>query len=525
MLTYFLKNGTIVDGSGDEPVKGNVGILRDRIAYVGEKDMPAVNIIDAEGLVIAPGFIDTHGHSEFTALADGRMEGKVSQGITTEINGNCGMSAAPLYGEALERRESDLNGLGIKERWSTVSEYFHILKNKGISTNFATLCGHGNIRASVDGYKDISPDRTAMLKMKRLLYDAVREGAAGLSTGLIYPPGVYSDTEELIELCKALKRLAPSGGMIYASHMRSEGDNLTEAIEEAVKIGTESDVSVHISHIKTAGRENWHKADMAIQLMDSARNAGVRLTCDRYPYIAGSTDLDSMLPAWAYEGGTEEELKRLQNETEIKRIKKEIGSRDDNSWKEIYISSVKNNESKWMEGENLFDISAKMKREPLDALIEILIKERLMVGAVFFSMSEENLRKFLALPYLMIGSDSSARSSSGITCSGKPHPRGFGAFPRFIGRYARDEGLFTLPEAVRKITSLPAETFGIKERGVLKEGYFADITVFDYKTIADRATFKEPYKKAMGIEHVFINGAIAYSNNELTGNYPGRILK
>lgn len=522
MLDYLIKNSIVVDGSGSEPIEANIGISGDRIAYIGKNEIPAENIIDAKGLVVSPGFIDTHGHSEFTLLADGRAEGKLSQGITTEINGNCGLSAAPLFGEAFEQRESDLNELSIKERWSGFREYFNILKKRGIAINFATLCGHGNLRASVMGYKNTAPDEKSLNKMKELLSDAIKDGAKGLSTGLIYPPGVYSATEELIELCFSLFSHHPS--LIYASHMRNEGDKLIEAISEVVRIGGESGVNVHISHIKTMGEQNWHKADSAIELMENARKSGITLTCDRYPYIAASTDLDSILPSWVYEGGVEEELKRLKDKDAVWKIKAGFERVGDSYWQGIYVSSVTKSINKWMEGNSLFDIALKTGRSPVDALLDILIDERTRVGAIFFSMNEDNLIKFLSLSYAMIGSDSSARSYSGPTRKGIPHPRGFGSFPAFIGRYARDKGIMPLSEAIRKATSLPALTFGLNNRGILREGFYADIVVFDYERIIDRATFKEPYTKPEGIIYVFVNGSLALKEGRITGGLKGRIL-
>ncbi len=523
MLDYLIKNGILVDGSGLKPIETNIGISGDRVAYIGKNEIRAENVIDAKGLVVSPGFIDTHGHSEFTLLVDGRAEGKLSQGITTEINGNCGLSAAPLYGKAFEQRESDLNELLIKERWSGFREYFDILKKRGLAINFATLCGHGNLRASVMGYKDTAPDEKSLNKMKELLSEAIKQGAKGISTGLIYPPGVYSTTEELIELCLSLVSHHPS--LIYASHMRNEGDNLIEAISEVVRIGKESGVNVHISHIKTMGEQNWHKADRAIEVMENARKSGITLTCDRYPYIAASTDLDSVLPPWVYEGGIKEELKRLKDKDAAWKIKAGFEHADDRYWQGIYVSSVTKSINKWMEGNSLFDIALKTGRSPVDTLLDILIDERTRVGAIFFSMNEDNLIKFLSLPYTMIGSDSSARSYSGPTYKGIPHPRGFGSFPAFIGRYVRDKGIMNLSEAIRKTTSLPALTFGLNNRGILREGFYADIVVFDYERIIDRATFKEPYAKPEGIIYVFVNGSLVLKEGRLTGGLEGRVLR
>ncbi|GER94413.1 hypothetical protein A45J_2174 [hot springs metagenome] len=534
MLDYLIKNGTVFDGSGSEPIETNVGISSDRIVYIGNEDISAREFIDAKGLIISPGFIDTHAHSEFTLLADGRAEGKLSQGVTTEVNGNCGLSAAPLFGEAFEHREIDLKELGIKERWSTFGEYFSILKNKGIAINFATLCGHGNIRASIIGYRDIAPDKHEMEEMKRLLVEALGHGAKGISTGLIYPPGVYSTTEELIELCKTFEGQGPlnshvdksssRSSYIYASHMRSESDELIEAIDEVVRIGKEASAHVHISHIKTAGERNWWKIDNVIKLIEKARDEGVSLTCDRYPYTAASTDLDTILPSWVYDGGVEEELRRLKDSDDLKKIKAEIGYKSEDYWKGIYISSVTKSKNKWMEGESIFDISVKLCKLPVDVLIDILIDERARVGAIFFSMNEDNLKKFLSLPYVMVGSDSSVRSFSGPTFTGKPHPRAFGSFPKFISKYVRDEGLMSLSEAIRKMTYLSATTFGLKKRGLIKEGFYADITVFDYERIIDRSTYREPFKMSEGIAYVFVNGTMALREGEFTGDLSGRII-
>jgi N-acyl-D-amino-acid deacylase len=523
MIDYLIINGSVTDGSGSETRRANVGIEGDRIVYIGPDSAPASHVIDAAGMIVCPGFIDTHSHSEFTLMADGRAQGKLAQGVTTEINGNCGLSAAPLFDEAAARREADQEEFGVTERWSTFEEYFGYLEQKGCGLNFATLCGHGNIRASVMGYRDGKPSSDEMGRMKELLTEAIKSGARGLTTGLIYPPGVYSDTEEIIELARTAFGLDSS--VIYATHMRSEGAGLVESIEETLRIGRESGIAVHISHIKTSGEENWGKIDTALSLVEEARASGMKVTCDRYPYIASSTDLDTIVPSWAYEGGVQEELKRLRNPEIRGKIVSGLRSRSDKYWKGILISSVAKQENKWMEGGNIFDIAAKMGSRPFDAALDIIISEEARAGAIFFSMCETNLRRFLSLPYTMIGSDSSVRSFSGKTCWGKPHPRGFGSFPRFLGRYVRDEGLIELPEAIRRITSLPAGVFGLRDRGRLAQGLFADIVVFDDDAISDRATFEEPFQAADGIRHVFVNGLPAFSEGSFSGKLSGRVIR
>ncbi|HXX58399.1 MAG TPA: D-aminoacylase [Thermodesulfovibrionales bacterium] len=523
-IDILIRKGKVYDGTGGDPVDADVAVVGDRIAEVlpaGRLKDRAKTVIEAEGLSVAPGFIDTHAHSEFTLLADNRAEGKVLQGITTEINGNCGLSSAPLLGDAAKYRETDLRELGIKERWATFGEYFRLLEERGLVINFATLAGHGNIRASVVGYDERSPEGEEEARMCGLLRNAVREGAIGLSTGLIYPPGVYAETEELIGLSRCISAL------LYTSHMRSEGDALIESIEETLRIGRAAGIAVHISHIKTGGRENWQKIDRAVTLLDEARSGGMSVTADRYPYTASSTDLDAVLPSWTYAGGAEAEMRRLEDEALKTRIRDEVLSEHptDDYWKSITLSSLNRESNKWMEGRTLSDIAERVGRRPVEFLFDILLEERLRVGAIFHSMNEDNLRRFLSLPYVMIGSDSSARSSDGPTHRGKPHPRGFGTFPRFIGRYVRDEKQMSVSEAIHKATMLPAETFGLTERGQIRKGFIADLVVFDEERIIDRATFEEPFLKPEGISYVFVNGSPAVREGSQTGVMSGKILR
>lgn len=523
-INFLVKNG-IVFQHGDHSAafrKADIAVEGDRIKAIGDlSGIKANKIIDAEGLYISPGFIDTHAHSEFSLLADGRAEGKISQGVTTEINGNCGLSAAPLYGEALERREAELNALGIKERWHTFDEYFDILSKRETALNFATLAGHNNLRASAAGYSDKDPSKAEMSKMIALLKDAIDSGAKGLSTGLIYPPGCYSGRAEIIELARTT---AEYGG-IYTTHMRDEGDKLLDALDEVLYIAEEAEIPAHISHLKTSGEKNWNKLKEVYEKIEKAHKSGISVTCDRYPYTASSTDLDALLPSWVYEGGHKEELRRIKNEQA--RLKREIsGTFPENScWEIVRISSVNSDRNKWMEGRSLLDISRSLEKSPIDALFHILIEEDLNVGAIFFFMSDENLKSILQRPYTMIGSDSSARSFDGITAAGKPHPRGFGSFPRVLSKFVREENVLTLSEALYKMTVLPAKTFGIKERGSIKEGYFADMVVFDPDKVADLADFDEPFKKPDGIYHVFVNGTPVMLDSEFTGARPGRILR
>jgi len=537
-VDILIKNGLVFDGTNSEPYKTDIGISGNKIVFFDKGDTgkpPQCNlgnrskgrkrferVINADGLSVAPGFIDTHSHSEFTLLADPRAEGKICQGITTEINGNCGISAAPLYGEVLDRRREDLRELGIRERWSTFKEYFQILFKRGVAINFASLVGQGNIRSSVVGYKDKELTASERKKMCTLLRESIREGSIGLSTGLIYPPGIYSNTEELVEIAGCCKNL------IYTSHMRSEGDRLIESVEETIRIGKEAGINIHISHIKTNGEKNWHKIDNAIALIEESQREGVSLTCDRYPYTASSTDLDTILPSWTYSGGTEAELKRLKNSKLRENMTRQILSEHPSKsyWRKVSISSVTSERNKWMEGRSVYEIARIRRRGPIDIIFEILIEEKLKVSAIFSSiMYEGNLKRFLSLPYCMIGTDSSARSFSGISCKGRPHPRGLGSFPRFLGRYVRNKGLMGMSEAIRKITMLPAKTFGLNKRGVIHKGAFADIVIFDHAKIIDRATFDRPFLRPEGIYYVLVNGLPAMWEGELTGSRSGRILR
>jgi N-acyl-D-amino-acid deacylase len=384
------------------------------------------------------------------------------------------------------------------------------------------LAGHGNIRGSVVGYENREPTDEELSGMKSLLNQAIQEGCIGLSTGLIYPPGIYSQTEELTELGRVLRR----HDLPYASHMRSEGASLLESISEVISIGEGAGIKVHISHIKTAGSQNWGKADAAISILEEARNRGIGITCDRYPYIASSTDLDSILPSWAFEGGNEQELERIADKEGRDRLRAELLSQagDSSYWKRVVVSSVVSEKNKWMEGKTIAQISEKFEHDEVETLFSILNEERLRVGAIFLSMSEENLRKFLALPYCAIGSDSSARCFDGPTRIGKPHPRTFGTFPRFFGKYVRDEKIMPLSRAVYRATLLPATIFGLADRGQLKKGMFADIVIFDPASIKDSATFGSPYNTPTGIPYVLVNGVPAVWDGKVTGARSGRML-
>lgn len=523
-LDYLIKGGMVIDGTGrSESVKVmDMGIHGDRIAVIGQGlDLQAEVIIDARGLCVSPGFIDSHTHSEFTLMADGRAQGKTAQGVTTEINGNCGLSAAPMFGEVWQKRYEQMKWAAIEEGWHSFEEFFHHLQQQGIAVNYATLVGHGNLRGSCLGYANRKPEDAEIKTMARMLRESLRAGAFGFSTGLTYSPGVYADTDEIAALGKEVMHMKS----LYATHMRSEGDKLLESIDEAIAIAEACNAHLHISHLKTSGSQNWWKIDRMLDRLNQFYGQKKAVSCDRYPYAASSTDLDILLPPWVFEGGDEAAVNRLINKRAV--IRQEVLEEhiEENFWKEVLISGVHSDKNKWMQGMNLAVLAEKLSKEPVDVFLDMLTIEKLRVGAIFFSMNEDNLRRILKLPYVVIGSDSSARSFDGMTAKSLPHPRGFGTFPRVLGRYVRQEGLLTLCEAIHKMTGLTAGIFGLEKRGFIREGYFSDLTIFDKDTILDKADFTNPFLPPEGIHFVFVNGEPVVYKGVLQDRRPGRILK
>jgi len=505
----------VIDGSGGKPRRGDVGVRKGRIAALG--DLPssrARRTIRAEGCFLAPGFIDIHSHSDYSLLVDPRAESKIRQGVTTEVVGNCGSSAAPLYGEKRARAKDQNRPLSLG--WFTLGGYRRRLREKGTAVNVATLTGHGNLRGSVIGYGTRPPSRGEMKKMLSLLDRSMEEGSRGLSTGLIYPPGIYAGFREL----KELAALAARRGGIYSTHLRSESDRVEEAVGEAIRVAEAAGASLQISHLKTQGRRNWHRIENCLRRIESARSLGGNVHCDRYPYTASSTGLDILLPDWTYEGGNQAELARLSDPRLRKRITKGIVWTD---WEAAVISRLSGKRNRWMEGKSVADVARRRRQKPSDCLLDILREERLVIEALFFSMSDENLRKIVSRPYCMIGSDASAKSIRGPLSGGKPHPRAFGAFPRALREFA-GKGMLTWEEAVHKMTGLPAGKLGLADRGAIRTGAAADLVVFDAKRIADRATYADPHRYPLGIEYVIVNGEIVVEKGWHTGKLPGKFL-
>ncbi|MCS7373634.1 MAG: D-aminoacylase [archaeon GB-1845-036] len=522
----IILNGKIYDGTGNPWFYADIGILNGKIETIGKlKNSNGKYIIDALGLAVSPGFIDIHSHSDFTLLVDPRGLSKIHQGVTTEIVGNCGSSAAPMNDFLRDYREKYLkpmfNGL-LELDWNRMREYFVKLEEKGIALNVASHVGHGTVRSCVMGYDQRKPTGRELDEMKELVAEAMEDGAVGMSTGLIYPPSCYAETEELIELAKVV---AEFNG-IYASHIRGEGETLLEAVREAIMIGEKASLPVEISHFKASGKENWGKVHEAAKLIEEARMRGVDVTADQYPYIASSTGLSALLPRWAHEGGAEKLLERLKNPDDKRRMEeymKRYVKRDPEYWSRIVISSAKKNPQ--FEGKTVKEISEILGKDPVETVFHLLIEEETMVQMVSFGMCEEDVEYVMKLPWVMVGSDGLAVSPEGVLGKGKPHPRYYGTFPRVLGIYVRERNILRLSEAIRKMTYLPAWRLGFRDRGIIREGAWADIVIFNPEKIIDAATFMDPHKFARGINYVLVNGKIVIDKGKYTGELPGKVLR
>ncbi len=527
MSSYFdliIKNGVLVDGTGKPKRVADIGIQSDKIVYIGSIGSQSYrDIIDATGCIVAPGFIDIHSHSDFFWLVSQESESKIYDGVTTEICGNCGLSAFPLNDQLLESKRKGFSKFGLEINWKSAEDFFKRADQANSSINRGFLVGHGNIRASVIGYEDREPDNKELARMENELRDAMESGAFGMSSGLVYPPGCYAKTSELVRLCSIVRKYDG----IYATHMRDEGDEVEAALNETINISKESGVKTQISHIKTWGENNWWKIDKIKELLECARSKDIDITCDRYPYVAAATDLDIILPSWVYEGGTAEEKRRLRDPVCRNRITNEMEHKCLNQefWGTIMISSVFNKEKRGYEGKTIAEISKTLEIPPLEFVLDFLYEEDCKVSVIFFSMSEENLARILKWDFVMIGSDSSLRSLKGVLNYGKPHPRSYGTFSRVIRKYVNETPVLSIEEAIYKMTGMPAQKLQLKDRGILKEGCFADITIFDQDTIAERATFAQPHNYSQGIKYVIVNGKMTINNGKHDGTVNGAILR
>jgi len=525
----IIRNGRIVDGSGNPWVSGDIAITGDRIARVGKLGASqARRVIDASGLVVSPGFIDMLGQSELSLLVDSRSLSKLSQGITTEITGE-GASIAPQNVLTLAQLQPELDHYQLQANWSSLAEYFLRLEKVGTPLNLGTYGGAAQVREAVLGDADRAPSFEELEKMKALVAQAMQEGAFGVSSALIYPPGHYATTEELIELAK----IAAQYGGIYATHMRSEGESEVAAVNEALRIGREAHLPVEIFHLKVIGKPRWGLMPKIVAMIQAARDAGQDVSADMYPYIAGGTALASALPPWVGEGGTEKLLVRLADAPTRLKIKQEMATEHE-KWENLYlgsggasgvlVSGVVSPDLKKYDGQTLAKIASSQRKDPLDALFDLVLADRARTGAIYFIANEDDLRYGLKQPWTSIGLDASELSLDGPLFEPHSHPRAFGSMPRFLGNYVRDQHLLPLEQAIRKITSLPAQRERLRDRGLLKQGYFADITIFDPASIQDRATYENPTQLSQGVKYVFVNGQLEYADARLTGIKSGKIL-
>jgi dihydroorotase/N-acyl-D-amino-acid deacylase len=527
----IIKNGKIIDGSGNPWVSGDIAIRGERIAAIGHfaPAAHAKRVIDAGGLVISPGFIDMLGQSEIALLVDNRSLSKLSQGITTEITGE-GDSIAPQNKLTLASLQPDLEQqYHLKVDWTTLAGYFQRLEKEGTPLNIGTYVGAAQVREAVIGDEDRAPSPLELEQMKALVAEAMQQGAFGLSTALIYPPGHYAKTEELIELAK----VASQYGGIYGTHMRSEGQTEIAAINEALRIGREAGLPVEIFHLKVVGQARWGSMPKIVGMIQSARDAGQDVSANMYPYIAGATALASSLPPWVAEGGTEKLLQRLHDAAIREKIKKEM-TIEHPDWENLYlgsggasgvlVSGIVNPDLKQFDGQTLAQIAEAQKKDPLDALFDLVIDDKARTGAIYFIANEDDLKFGLQQPWTSLCLDANELSLDGPLFEPHTHPRAFGAMPRFLGHYIRDEHLLPLEQGIRKMTSLPAQREHLVDRGLLKQGFFADITIFDPATVRDRATYQSPAQLSEGIKYVFVNGQLEYEEGRLTGTKAGAVL-
>ncbi len=524
-MQLIIRDVQIVDGSGEPAFQGDIGIQGGRFVFVGPRCREKGETeIQGPGLVAAPGFVDIHSHSDYYLLVNPLAESKVRQGVTTEIGGNCGYSAAPVFGKVREERREvykDLFGLDLP--WEGVEEYFSHLSRQRTSVNFGLLVGHNTVRASVMYGSDREPSPEELSRMMQMVRTGIEEGALGLSTGLIYAPACFSRPMEMV----ALTREAREAGGIFAVHLRSEGNRLLEAVDEAIEVAEKAGIPLQISHLKTSGERNWQKLDDLFCRIEEAQKRGVDVTSDRYPYSASNTGLSAVLPDWAFEGGMDRIMERLKDDGVRDRIRKEIISEhpEDGYFGKIMIAAVTRPENKGFVGRKVEDCAQQEGKDPVDFVCDLLVGEQNMVDALYFTMSPDNLRRIVKKPYVMIGSDSGAKTVDGPLGEGNPHPRAYGTFPRVLQQFVREEGLLTLEEAVRKMTSDPLKRVGIHDRGLIREGFAADLVLFDLNEIRDPATYEEPKRYPEGIKRVLVNGEIVVQEGEHTGKRPGVIIR
>ncbi len=526
----IIKNGVIYDGSGSPSFVGDVAINSDTIAAIGDlKYAKGKMEIDASNNAISPGFINVQSWAGESLIEDGCSQSDIRQGVTLEVMGE-GWSSGPLNETMKKEIIEEQGDIKYNIEWNTLGEYLEFLEKKGVSTNIASYIGATTVRINVLDYQNRPPSPQELDSMKALVRQAMEEGAIGISSALIYAPASFAHTDELVELCKEVAKYQG----IYISHIRSEGDKFLEGLDELIRIAEKAQIHAEIYHLKAAGTENWHKMDLAIQKIDSARQAGLNITANMYNYTAAGTYLFATMPQWVQEGGQRAWIERLKDPVIKARLVEEmnapgkdwenflymVGSPDN-----IMLVGFKNDSLKYLTGKTLTEISELRHTMPAETIIDLVIQDNSPIAAVYFLMSEENIKKQIALPWLSFGSDEQSLAPAGNFLKTNPHPRAYGSFSRLLGKYVRDEKVITLEEAIRKLTFLPATNLKIRKRGLLKEGYFADVVVFDPAKIVDHATFANPHQYSTGVEHVFVNGQQVLKDGEHTGALPGRFVK
>ncbi|MFZ0062475.1 MAG: D-aminoacylase [Pyrinomonadaceae bacterium] len=525
----LIKGGTVYDGTGRAPRRADVAIKGDRIVAIGNlKTARARSVVDAHGLAIAPGFINMLSWSTESLIVDGRSQGEIRQGVTTQIMGE-GWSMGPLNERLKKQAVAEQDDIKFDIEWTTLAEYLRYLEKRGVSQNVASFVGATTIRQYVLGEADVQPTPAQLQEMRELVRQAMEEGALGIGSSLIYAPAFYARTEELIELCKVAARYKGK----YISHMRSEGNKWVEAVEELIRISREAGVPAEIYHIKAAGRQNWDKVDRVLALVNAARRSGLKITADMYMYTAGATGLNSSLPPWTMDGGYEALFKRLEDPATRQKIAAEASTPSD-KWENLYLAAgspdrillvgFKSEKLKPLTGKTLAEVAKVRGKDPIETIMDLILEDRSRVGTVYFLMAEENLKKELRQPWVSLGSDAASMAPEGVFLKSSTHPRAYGNFARLLGKYVREEKVISLTEAVRRLTGLPATNLGLDRRGFLRAGMFADVVVFDPATIADRATFENPHQYSVGVKHVFVNGVQVLKDGEHTGAKPGRAL-
>ena len=528
-VDVVIRGGTVYDGTGSPGRRVDVAIRGDRIARVGDfRSAQASTIVDASGLAVAPGFVNMLSWSTESLLVDGRSQGEIRQGVTTQIFGEGG-SMGPLNDAMKKRAVEQMGDIKYDITWTTLAEYLTELERRGVSQNVASYIGATTIREHVIGLEDKKPTPQQLDEMRALVRKEMEAGALGIGSSLIYAPAFYASTEELIELCK----VAAEYGGKYISHMRSEGNRLTEAVEELIRIAREARIPAEIYHLKAAGKANWDKMDTVIAMVEKARKEGLKITADMYTYTAGSTGLDAAMPPWVLDGGYDEAYKRLKDPATRKRIADAIRT-PTKDWENLYLAAgsadrvllveFKSDALKPLTGKTLAEAAKQRGEDPVETIMNLVLEDRSRVGTVYFMMSEDNIKKQIKLPWVSFGSDAGSMAPELPFTKSATHPRAYGNFSRLLGKYVRDDKVIPLEEAVRKLSGLPATNLELDRRGFVREGMFADLAIFDPKTIADRATFEKPHQYAVGMRHVFVNGVQVLKDGEHTGAKPGRRL-